>query len=147
MTKLVFGILTAGLIATSVVSANGQSPDVEAPTQLRSAGQTTINGQFNAFRAREHEQAFSFAAPQLQKIFGDTNRFIGMVKQGYSAIYDARQWSFGRSRMKDGALYQEVLLEGPQGKNWKALYTLRKQEDGTWKIGGVRLVPAGTLGT
>lgn len=142
--QLVLGAMFA-LITTTYGQA--QLSEAEAPAAMRGQAQSIIDGQFQAFRSRNHEKAFGYAAPTLQKMFGNTDRFIGMVKNGYGAIYDARRWSFGRSRMKDGDIYQEVLVSGPNGKDWMALYTVRKQKDGSWKIGGVRLVPAGTLGT
>ena len=142
------GILAAGLlIALGVAPALAQYSDKEAPVELRSGAQNTIDQQFMAFRAREHEKAYSHAAPHLKQMFGSTERFIGMVKGGYGAIYDARNWQFGRSRMKDGVLYQEVIVSGPQGKDWMALYELKQQADGAWKIQGVRLIPASTRST
>ncbi|MFD0917928.1 DUF4864 domain-containing protein [Pseudahrensia aquimaris] len=140
-------IVAMALALTPAMPSFAQNVEAEAPAALRGQGQAIIDGQFKAFRSRDHQQAFGYAAPTLQQVFGSTDRFIGMVKNGYGAIYDAKQWKFGRSRMKDGDLYQEVFVSGPNGKEWKALYTLRKQADGSWKIGGVRLIPAGTLGT
>lgn len=119
--------------------ASAQISDQEAPAEMRIGGQTVINGQINAFRSKRHDDAFSFADPNIRSVFGSTDRFIGMVKNGYGAIYGARQWSFGRSRFLNGDLFQEVLLTGPNGKEWMALYTLRQQPDGSWKITGVQM--------
>lgn len=124
-----------------ISAAYGQSGDVAAPEAMSSGAQSTIDSQMKAFGARDHAGAFSHAAPGLRKIFGSTERFIGMVKQGYGAIYDAKGWSFGRNRMKDGVLFQEVLITGPDGREWMALYEMQQQTDGSWKIGGVQLVP------
>lgn len=109
--------------------------------------QDVISGQINAFKAKDHEGAFSYAAPTIRKMFRSTDRFIGMVKGGYAPIYGAQRWSFGRARERDGALYQEVMLVGPLGRDWVALYTLRKQADGTWKIAGVQMKPAESRST
>jgi len=35
---------------------------------------------------------------------------------------------------------QEVVLIGPNGQEWLALYAMEQQPDGSWKIAGVRLV-------
>lgn len=122
-------------VVIGLASAAAQGTDLRS----NSDAQQVIDNQFNAFRARQHEEAFSYAAPALKKLFGTTDRFIGMVKSGYGAIYAARNWSFGRSRMDSGTLYQEVLLTGPKGGNWVALYALRQQEDGSWKITSVQI--------
>jgi len=104
--------------------------------------QEIINGQFQAFRDRQHKTAFGFAAPHLQTLFGSTDRFIGMVKKGYGPIYNAKEWSFGRSRFDNGTVFQEVLVSGPDGRQWMALYEVRQQSDGSWRINGVQLVPS-----
>ena len=137
---LAFITLTAGQLFA-------QSGSSEVPLEMKTGAQSIINGQFQAFRDRDHETAFSFASPSLQKIFGSTQRFIGMVKNGYSAIYDAQNWSFGRSRLEGDTIYQEVLVSGPDGRQWAALYQLNKEADGNWKIGSVRILPARTQST
>ena len=136
--KLSLGVVAGIFLMFS--AAYAQSGDAAAPEAMSSGAQTTIDSQLKAFGARDHAGAFSHAAPSLQKIFGSTERFIGMVKNGYGAIYDAKGWSFGRNRMKDGILYQEVLITGPDGREWAAMYTMKQQADGSWKIGGVQLV-------
>ncbi len=111
----------------------------EAPLELRTGAQAVIDSQISAFRTQDHAKAFSHAAPSLQKIFGSTDRFIGMVKKGYGAIYKARNWEFGRSGMQSDTLYQEVNIIGPNSKNWSALYTMKKGADGVWRIHGVQM--------
>ncbi len=101
--------------------------------------QSVIDSQIKAFRAGESVEAFSYAAPNLQAMFRNHKNFIAMVKQGYGAIYEAQSWTFGRSKVEDGTLYQEMLITGPKGRGWGALYSLRQEKDGTWRIHGVQL--------
>ncbi len=77
--------------------------------------QSVIDSQIKAFRAGENVEAFSYAAPNLQAMFRNHQNFIAMVKQGYGAIYGAQSWTFGRSKIEDGTLYQEMLITGPKG--------------------------------
>jgi len=63
-----------------------------------------------------------------------------MVKQGYDPIYRARNWAFGQNRIDGDNIHHEVLISGPDGGEWVALYTLQKQADGMWKITAVRLL-------
>ena len=127
------------LLATGIVRAQSEPT---MPAELQTEAQRIIGSQIQAFRSEDHEKAFSFAAPSIQQIFGSTDRFIKMVKNGYGAIYGARNWSFGRGEVRGDALVQEVLIIGPQGRDWVALYTLRKQPDGTWRIAGVQMKQA-----
>ncbi len=129
----------ATLLTTLFMCFSAFAQSTEAPLELRSGAQAVIDSQISAFRAQDHAKAFSHAAPSLQKIFGSTDRFIGMVKNGYGAIYKARNWDFGRSGMQNDTLYQEVNIIGPFGKNWSALYTMKKGSDGVWRIHGVQM--------
>ncbi len=99
-----------------------------------------IENQLSAFGQQSHEEAFSYAAPGLRQVFRDVNNFIAMVKRGYRPIYLARSWSYGRNRVaSQTVVHHEVLISGPDGNQWKALYTLMRQNDGSWKISGVQL--------
>ena len=133
--------VAALMLGSLVMDAWAQSEPKLSP-ELQQTAESIIGGQISAFRAGDHETAYGFAAPSIKQIFGSTDRFIGMVKKGYGPIYGARNWSFGRGEARGDALIQEVLLIGPQGKDWVALYTLRKQSDGSWRIAGVQMKPA-----
>ena len=117
------------------------------PDNLKSVVQNIVGGQITAFKDRDHERAFGYAAPSIRQMFGTTDRFIKMVRSGYGAIYGAQKWSFGRGEVKGDALVQEVLLTGPADRDWVALYTLRKQQDGTWRISGVQILPGSAQAT
>ena len=130
-------VLAGSLVMAASTTAIAQEND--APREMASGAQGVIDSQIRAFRSRDHDQAFSYAAPNMQKMFGSTERFIGMVKNGYGAIYGAQGWSFGRSRMQAGTLVQEVLITGPQGRQWTAIYMMRQEGDGSWHIHGVQM--------
>lgn len=148
-------LMRARVLSLSVALAFGsggslagmQSAVAQVSAEQQSAAQSIIDQQISAFRARDHEKAYGFAAPHLQKMFGSTDRFIGMVRSGYGAIYGARQWSFGRSKVVGQTIMQEVRLTGPNGVDWVALYTMREQPDGSWKIAGVQMKKADALST
>ena len=104
--------------------------------------QGVISSQIDSFRAKDHGQAFSHAAPGIRLMFRNEANFARMVEQGYKPIYGAQSYRFGRTRMEGAdTIYQEVMLTGPNGKSWVALYTMALGNDGVWKIAGVRLVP------
>ncbi|MEP0945194.1 MAG: DUF4864 domain-containing protein [Rhizobiaceae bacterium] len=134
-------LVGALMLGSLVMDAYAQSGP-KLPPQLQKTAESIIGGQISAFKAGDHDAAYGYAAPSIRQIFGSTDRFIGMVKKGYGPIYGARNWSFGRGEARGDALIQEVLLIGPQGRDWVALYTLRKQPDGTWRIAGVQMKPA-----
>ena len=107
----------------------------------KQATQQVIERQIGAFKAGDHEKAYSFAAPGIKQVFPTVEHFINMVTTGYRPLYDPESYVFGRSVTLDGQIHQEVLVTDRSGKTWQAVYTLQKQEDGTWKVTGVKMNP------
>ena len=130
--KIVVLLTTMLVLSTAAIAQTNQN-------QL-SASQLVVENQIKAFHQRQHEEAFNYAAPALRIVFRDVENFIRMVKRGYNPIYAAQNWSFGRSRTEGEKNHHEVLISGPNGGEWTALYTLQKQIDGMWKIVGVQLL-------
>lgn len=112
------------------------------------AAQTVIDSQLRAFLSDDVATAYSFAAPNIKRIFPTADNFMAMVKQGYKPVHRPQQYSFGRTReISPGAIAQEVLIVGPTGKNWVAVYTLQQQPNGEFRITGVSLKASGELST
>ena len=103
--------------------------------------QSVIDDQINAFQSKDYDRAFSHAAPTIKQIFKTTDNFVGMVKNGYAPLYNPDSYAFSRSIEQGGSVYQEVIVTDQNGKQWQAVYTLKKQEDGSWKITGVKMEP------
>lgn len=103
-----------------------------------------IESQINAFLNEDAQTAYSYAAPSIKRLYPDENRFFDMVKRGYQPVYRPGNFAFGRSgSAPDGSgLFQEVLILGPTGQDWTALYSLERQPDGSFKINGVRMIKA-----
>ncbi len=104
-----------------------------------------ISSQIEAFKAGENDKAFSYAAPSTAMMFPNVEAFMAMVEHGYKPVQRPQQYSFGRSReLGTRQIMQEVLVTGPDGKDYLAIYQMILQQDGTWKISGVSLAPAPT---
>jgi len=102
--------------------------------------QSIIQNQIEAFLNDDAETAYSFASPQIKGKFPDKSIFFEMVKRGYTPVYRPGNFAFGRSKIDGDTVVQEVLISGPDGKDWTALYFLVKQPDGTYKINGVQML-------
>ena len=131
--------LTALMFGLVFFTGSAFSEDVSQSDSL--ATQAVITDQISAFQAQDHERAFSHAAPRIRDIFKTTENFIRMVKGGYSPLYDPDSYLFGRNTELYGEVYQEVIATDKKGKQWQAVYTLKKQPDGSWKITGVKMEP------
>ena len=103
-----------------------------------------IERQINAFLADDMATAYSFDAPSIKRMYPDESRFFEMVRRGYQPVYRPGNFAFGRVKIApDGSgLVQEVLIQGPDGQDWTALYSLERQPDGSFKINGVQMIKA-----
>lgn len=104
--------------------------------------QGIIQSQIEAFLNDDAKTAYSFASPTIRGKFQSESAFFDMVKKGYAPVYRPGNFAFGRSKVEGDMVVQEVLISGPDGKDWTALYQLVKQPDGSYKINGVHMVRA-----
>jgi Domain of unknown function (DUF4864) len=125
-------------LLTSLIFAPA-SADEAAET----AAQMTIQNQIQAFRAGDDARAYSYAAPNISQFFPTVDSFMAMVKNGYAPVWNPQNFEFGKSKeIGTDQVLQEVEVIAKDGSFWKALYTLNRQPDGSWKINGVQLLKA-----
>ena len=105
-----------------------------------------IEKQLDALKRDDWSEAFSYAAPFIQRKFGSPDTFRRMVMGGYSIVHRPRTVSFKNLEKRSGRLAQNVLMIGPNGKSAMVVYFMEKMADGAWRIGGVSIVPLADLG-
>lgn len=106
----------------------------------RTAVQGVIEQQLQAFLRDDGITAYSFAAPNIKGMYPSVEAFMAMVRQGYPPVYRPRDYSFQELTAETGYLKQEVEIVDAEGAFWTAVYTLRQEADGSWKITGCYLV-------
>jgi hypothetical protein len=112
------------------------------------AAQTVIDGQLKAFMANDGTTAYSFAAPNVRRIFPTVDTFMNMVTNGYPPVRNPQTYSFGKvQETSPTSIIQQVLIVGPDGKDYEAVYTLEQQPDGTFQITGCSLRASNSLST
>ncbi|TGT42594.1 DUF4864 domain-containing protein [Mesorhizobium sp. M8A.F.Ca.ET.165.01.1.1] len=112
------------------------------------AGQAVIDGQLKALIADDGAKAYSFAAPNVKQVFPTVDAFMNMVTNGYPPVRKPRSYSFGKvEQTGPGSIVQQVLIIGPDGKEYEAVYTLQQQPDGTFQITGCSLRASNSLST
>lgn len=105
-----------------------------------------INQQIEAFRADDGERAFSFAAPIIRSKFGSADNFMTMVRTGYPDVYRPKAVEFRELKRDGERLIQQVWFLGTGGDSTIGTYIMERQEDGAWKIAGVYMRRAPSLG-
>ena len=112
------------------------------------AAQQTIDGQLKAFKANDGVKAYSFAAPGIQAIFPTPDVFMSMVTKAYPPVRQPQSYSFGKvEETGPTSIIQQVLIVGPDGKDYQAVYTLERQSDGVYRITGCSLRASNSLST
>ena len=108
----------------------------------RSAIRGVIEGQLNAFQRDDATGAYAHAAPPIQNLFPNEDRFMAMVRESYRPIYRPRAHAFADLKETPLGLAQSLEVKDANGVDWIALYTVERQPDGTWKITGCYLTKA-----
>ena len=133
--------------AIVVVSLLLAMPALAGDAEIKAA-QDSIAGQFKAFRAGDDATAYGYAAPNVKRIFPTLDTFMGMVTGGYKPVHKPQRFSFGKSEeTSPTTIIQQVLIVGPDGKDYEAVYTLELQPDGIWRVTGVSLRASKSLST
>jgi hypothetical protein len=114
-------------------------PAETARSDERSAIQTTIRKQLDAFASDNGARAYSFAAPSIKMQYPNPATFVSMVREGYAAVYRHKGAQFGALSERGERRIQAVRLTDHADSIWTALYTLEKQPDGSWLISGCTL--------
>ncbi len=129
--------LLVGLFV-SLSALASQAQELLAPNRDIEA---TIAGQFDAFRAGDVAQAWSFASPNIQSLFGAPDVFGRMVEQGYPMVWAPGQVDFIDLQSFGGILVQRVQVIDAAGDVHYLGYQMVETDTG-WKINGVRILPA-----
>ncbi|WP_420346271.1 DUF4864 domain-containing protein [Pelagibius sp.] len=133
------------------LAAGGLAPPAKAqdtaapPAADQAAILNTIQSQLDAFQADDGARAFSFATPQLRRMFRTPENFMAMVRGGYMAVYRPQSVEFLDARVVSGRTGQAVRFVGPDGIAVIAIYTMERQPDGSWRIAAVQLVRTGEV--
>jgi hypothetical protein len=133
-----------GIVLRAIVLAAGLgflAPALAADEIV--AAQDVIRSQEQAFSRNDAAAAYSFAAPEIKRIFPDADIFMSMVQSGYAPVYRHKSFEFGEARVEGEWVAQRVHIIDEDGQGWEALYTLEQQADGSFKITGCTLLKAG----
>ena len=121
--------LSAPLAAAQDILA--PNPDIEA----------AIASQFDAFRTGDVEDAWTYASPNIQSLFGSVGNFARMVEQGYPMVWQPGEVDFIDLQSFGGLLVQRVQVIDAEGRVHYLGYQMVETEGG-WRINGVQLLPA-----
>jgi uncharacterized protein DUF4864 len=136
-------ILLALILMPFVVGSSAFAGEAEVK-----AAQGVIDGQLKAFSRGDNAGAYAFAAPTIKQMFPTVEAFMGMVSGAYEPVHRPKSYAFGKSEEMDAdTVVQQLIIVGPDGKDYEAMYRLQRQPDGSYLINGVSLKASNSLST
>jgi hypothetical protein len=137
-------VLALGLaaIVALVAPPPALAQDVLAPSPEIEA---VIGGQFDAFRNSDVPQAWTYASPTIQSIFGNPGNFGRMVEQSFPMVWAPGAVEFIDLQTFGGVIVQRVEVVDQAGNLHYLGYAMIETQDG-WRINGVQVLRAPDLG-
>ncbi|WP_413720388.1 DUF4864 domain-containing protein [Silicimonas sp. MF1-12-2] len=130
--------LNAALMVLSVLIWAERSPAAEVlPSEP--GIESTIRSQIDAFLIDDFATAFTFASPNIKSLFGSSERFGQMVRNGYPMVWRPGEVRFLELRDIDGALWQKVMIRDQAGEFHMLDYQMIEGPEG-WQINGVQIL-------
>src|SRR3954466_2054308 len=127
--------LLAFFLAIALASP-AMSQEAAVSEQDRAAIRDVIGRQVDAFQRDDGDAAFGFASPGIQRLFGRSDIFMDMVRQGYQPVYRPKVFDFREIVELNGQPAQKVHVVGPDGRPVTAFYPMTQLPDGRWRIDG-----------
>lgn len=135
MRALAFALITSLGLTAAAAAQETRNAEIEG----------VISSQIEAFLADDFATAFTFASPNIQGMFGSSDRFGVMVRQGYPMVWRPGDVSFLELKEVGPYQMQRVLIVDREGVPHMLEYQMIPSENG-WKINGVILLRAPAVG-
>lgn len=133
-------LILAAALGLGLADAPALAQDTRNP-----AIEGTIQRQIEAFLADDFATAFTFASPSIRTLFGTSDNFGAMVRNGYPMVWRPADVRYLDLRTVAGALWQRVMITDAQGRVHMLDYQMVETPDG-WQINGVQLLRAPDVG-
>jgi len=123
--------LLSGLVAVS--------PAAEISKEDAAAIRAVISEQLDAFARDDGPRAFSLATAGIRAQFGTPEIFMEMVRNEYPVVYRPKSVQFEPLESVEGQVVQPVRMSDAAGRQWLAIYPMRREADGRWRTDGCLL--------
>lgn len=138
----VFLGISLGLIVSLIAPRPVAAQEV---LQSNPAIEAAIGSQIDAFRREDVTDAWQYASPTIQSIFGDPLNFGRMVQEAFPMVWDPAQTTFIDLQAFGGLTIQRVEIIDQDGVPHYLGYAMIETDSG-WLINGVQILRAPTLG-
>jgi hypothetical protein len=128
--------------ALAEVSLQKQVPFQEptpTPAPVNNPIQAVIQNQISAFQADNFEVAFSYAAPNIQRAFGNSKRFAQMIVNSFPMVWRPAEVQYLKLTRSGPYALQRVMVTDQQNTLHILLYQLVPINQ-VWRISGVEIL-------
>jgi hypothetical protein len=128
--------------ALAEVPLQKQAPTQEptpAPAPVNNPIQAVIQNQISAFQADNFEVAFSYAAPNIQRAFGNSRRFAQMIVNSFPMVWRPEEVQYLKLTRSGPYALQRVMITDQQNTLHILLYQLVPINQ-DWRISGVEIL-------
>jgi hypothetical protein len=127
------------LLALFLFCVAAASSAAEVSAEDAAAIRAVISEQLDAFARDDGPRAFSLATAGIRAQFGTPEVFMEMVKNEYPVVYRPKSVRFEPPEAVEGEVVQPVRMTDAAGRQWLAIYPMRREADGRWRTNGCLL--------
>ena len=109
------------------------------PAPVNNPIQAVIQNQISAFQADNFEVAFSYAAPNIQRAFGNSKRFAQMIVNSFPMVWRPAEVQYLKLTRSGPYALQRVMVTDQQNTLHILLYQLVPINQ-VWRISGVEIL-------
>jgi hypothetical protein len=128
--------------ALAEVPLQKQAPTQEptpAPAPFNNPIQAVIQNQISAFQTDNFDVAFSYAAPNIQRAFGNSRRFAQMIVNSFPMVWRPAEVQYLKLTRSGPYALQRVMITDQQNTLHILLYQLVPINQ-DWRISGVEIL-------
>jgi hypothetical protein len=138
---LMMGLLFCSMMSWSGARLFAQQIDKADVQEIHAV----VQAQLEAFAEDDAEKAFELATASTKLLLGTPDNLLWLVKTQYPPVYRHRYAIFLAPEMVDGDPHQIVRLTDRDNLVWVAVYKLKREQDGSWKIDGCTLFETNSI--
>lgn len=131
-------LLGSGLSAVADDGKNRPAGQVTAAD--RAAIQDVVSAQVAAITRDDAPAAYALASAGLKALFDSPDRFMAVVRADYGAVHRARQITYLGVAAMEGKPVQQVLVVSPTGEPMLAMFVMKQEAAGIWRVEACYLV-------
>lgn len=131
-------LLGSGLPALAEEAKNRPAGAVSAADRM--AIEDVVAAQVAAIARDDAPAAYALASTGLKALFDGPDRFMAVVRADYGAVHRARQVTYLGVAAMEGKPVQQVLVISPSGEPMLAMFVMKQEAAGVWRVEACYLV-------